>query len=180
MEINIENRDKIIAMLNQGICPLCGKAYLVVLRHISRNHKIPAKELKDILLLNRRVGFLPPEQSEKYRQIAIINDLKSNLIPGLKKNPESLTKEKMKARAILHLRECPEHLQTLHNSIKNAVVRISDNEIKTYESIKDAAKDNNVHITTISRYVRHNRLDLQGNKWVYLKDLKGVGNNENS
>lgn len=171
MDISFENKEKIIALLNQGICPICGKTYLVVLRHISRNHKIPAKELKDILLLNRKMSFLPPEQSEKYRQIAIKNDLKSNLIPGLKKNPESLTKEKMKEKAILHLKEYPEHLQSLHNSIKNAVVRISDNEIKTYESIEEAAKDNNLHISTISRYVRQNRLDLQGNKWIYLKDF---------
>lgn len=171
MDINSDNKEKIIALLNQGICPLCGKTYLVVLRHISRSHKIPASELKDILLLNRKISFLPPELSEKYRQIAIKNDLKSNLIPGLKKNPESLTKEKMKGKQFLHLKECPEHLRTLHNSIKNPVVRISENEIKTYESIEEAAKDNNLHISTISRYVRHNRLDLQGNKWLYLKDF---------
>lgn len=172
MEISPGNKEQIVALLNQGICPFCGKTYLVILRHISRKHGIPAKELKDILLLPHKSSFLPSEQSEKYRQIAIKNDLKSNLIPGLKKNPEPLTRQKMKGGAVSHLKEHPEHLQVLRKSKHRAVIRISANsEIKTYESIEEAAKDNNLNVTTISRYVRHKRLDRQGNKWVYLKDF---------
>lgn len=170
MDINLENKDKIIALLMQGICPLCKKKCGFILNHISRIHGITANELKDTLLISRRSSFIPTEQSEKYRQIAIKNNLSENLIPGRKGNPALLTREKMKNITESHYKEHPEHREVIREKAKRPVVKISPNgEMKVYDSIINAAKANSLNSSTISRYVRHKRLDQYGNRWNYAE-----------
>ena len=194
MEISIENREKIIAMLSQGICPICNKSYLEPLRHISRSHGISAREIKDALLLPRSSSFIPQEQSEKYRQNAIEHDFKSRFVPGKTKKPDSNTREKMREKAISRLKERPELLQAFKEGKKKAqsnaiersnetnrksVMKISPNgEIKAYKSMADAERDGNVHNSNISRCIKYKRLDSRGNRWSLLAKNKGESKNE--
>ena len=94
MEITIENKDKIIALLREGVCPLCNKSHVEPLKHLSRTHKMLAKEIKDALLLPRDYSFTTEELSERYRQNAIKHNFKSKFIPGKTKRPDSITREK--------------------------------------------------------------------------------------
>jgi len=194
MEINLENKNIAITLLNQGICPICNKSYIEVLKHIVRSHKITAKEIKDILLLPYSFTFISNEQSEKYRQNAIKHDFKSKLISDRKgKKLNIITKEKMKEKAILRLKENPNYLQVFKEGAqkarnkaieksnevcKKAVIRISpDRDIKIYESMTDAARDGNTYVSNISRCIKNNKLDCRGNKWVLYNEYKKVPNN---
>lgn len=170
MNISLENKEKIVALIKQGICPVCNKSFLVVLRHISRSHGIPARDLKDILLLSRRSSFISAEQSEKYRQIAVINNLGANLVPGRKVEAEPLTREKVKEKMFSHYKSDTEHRNIIREKAKKAVMRISSNKIvKEYDSIESAAKDVKLNRSTISRYIRYKRLDKQGGSWIYKR-----------
>lgn len=167
MEISLENKDKIITLLQQGICPICGKKCGFILNHISHKHGISADELKDTLLISRRHSFIPPEQSEKYRMIAIENNYVDKLIPGRKYNSQ-LTREKMKEITIEHYKKDLSHRNILRKKAEKAVARISPaGKITEYDSIENAAKNMKLERGTISRYIRHKRLDKNGNRWIY-------------
>jgi|GEM_PF-3335539 hypothetical protein len=189
MDITQENRVKVIALLAQGICPLCDKSRLEILRHISRSHGITAKEIKDTLLLPRNFSFIPEEQSEKYRQNAIKNDFKSKFIPGRTVKPDQITREKMSAKLKARHQSHPEQLQKLHESAqkvrneavkksnetnRKAVVRVSpDGKAKIYKSMADAGRDSNIDPSNVSRCITvKNRIDSHGNRWILLEDYQ--------
>lgn len=92
MEINTENRDKIIALLREGVCPICGKIFKSPVTHISVIHGMSRFELKGKLMIGQRHGFASPELSEKYRKLAI----KHNTSEVLKLSQSGLNKIKEK------------------------------------------------------------------------------------
>lgn len=169
MDITLENRDRIIALLREGICPICGKKYANPLIHISKTHGIPAEEFKDTLLLRRNRGFASPEVSEKYRQVAIRSNHAKNLTPGNKLKKTSIEKRKQQFAIKDHYKKHPEHLKAFkEGQRKNAkkaartsavvtqkpVVRVSETgEIKHYKSISDAARENKISTGSICRCI---------------------------
>ena len=195
MDISRENRDEIVALLNQGICPICNKSFLNILKHIARSHSISAKDVKDILLLPRGSSFIPGEQREKHRQTAVKHNFKSKFTPGGKgKKPDSATREKMREKAIINLKNNPDHLKALQEARQKAqskaieksnetnrksVVRVSpDGKTKTYKSIAEAERDGNVHNSNISRCIKEKRLDCNRNRWYLLEDFNAKPQDE--
>jgi hypothetical protein len=194
MDIALENKDKIVALLNQGVCPLCNGKYVNPLKHIARTHAIPANDLKDTLLLPRKTSFLPPEQSDKHRQTAIEHDFKSTFSSARnrKDHLSELTREKMKVKRLEVIKDSPELLekfkeganrarvQAVSNSNeinRRSVIRISpDGVVRTYKSMSEAGRDTGLDSSNVSRCIKYNRLDHFGNKWI-LKE-EGLDNEE--
>ena len=71
MEISLENRDTIIALLREGQCPICGGKYVNPLLHISKKHGIKPREIRDILLIKAKSSFVAPELRQKMSNNAI-------------------------------------------------------------------------------------------------------------
>lgn len=185
MDINLTNRDKIIALLREGTCPICGKRYKMPLQHISKTHGIPKNDLKDILLISHRAGFATPEFSQKVGET--IRRTKPWLKDAVRNKDSKYTpvyKEKIRRAVKKRYAEQPELLQQfkqgqLRNAknaaeksaavTKKAVMRINpDNgETKIYTSLTEAAKDNNITAGNISRAARGLYALSGGFKWTY-------------
>ena len=74
IELSLENKDKILACLNNGECFICGKKNLKIpFLHIEPMHSISANYTKDILLISHKVGFACEESSQRMRKTAMIN-----------------------------------------------------------------------------------------------------------
>lgn len=90
MEISIENRDNIIQLLNNGICPICNNKYANPLLHISKKHGIKPRELKNILLIKVKSSFVSPELKQiminntKCRDKALLISKKGNKLKYIK------------------------------------------------------------------------------------------------
>ena len=181
MDITLENRDRVIALLREGTCPICGKKYANPLIHIAKMHGIPAKEFKDALLLRRNRGFASPEVSEKCRQVALRSNNARNLTPGNELKKTGLEKRKQQFATKDHYRKHPEHLKAFkegqRKSAKKAarasavvtqkpVVRVSETgEIKEYKSISDAARENKISTGNISSCINGKYRTAGGYFW---------------
>jgi len=66
LELHDLDKSKTLKMLENGVCPFClRKGFKKILVHISRIHGIPAKELKDNLMIPRNTGFCDEETMGK-------------------------------------------------------------------------------------------------------------------
>ena len=182
VEISASNREKIIALLREGVCPICGKKFINPLNHISKKHGIPANELKDTILVGHLKSFSSPELSAKLSQAAISQNRAAQLQPGYGEKHTTTAKKKIRMATLDEYKKNPEHLAAFKNSNKKIgaqksaattrkpVVRISNTgEIKTYGSISEAATDNKVSISSISRCVNGKQSEAIGYKWQYVE-----------
>jgi hypothetical protein len=171
MEINLENRDKIIALLREGTCPICGKkGYRLPLQHITKKHGITASELKDRLLIGHgNSPFIPLDLRERWKEIGKENAKNKDWrYQGLYKHNE-VYKTKMSARA----KEDKNRLEHLKNASKQAavkkrksVLRISENgETVEYESMAEAARANSCYAAGICKCTQGKTEKYRGYKW---------------
>lgn len=158
MEINLENREKIIALLKEGTCPICGqRGFMNPLGHISKAHKLPSKELKDKLLLGYiKNTFYSRDSSKKQSRNAVV------------KNTYKLLGSKFK-----------EHTQLAKKKISLAnskqIIRISKDEIKLYKSITDAAIDNDVSNGAIQACLTGRSNLSAGYYWEFYNPRRTIG-----
>jgi len=163
MEINLENRGKIIALLEQGICPICGKGpFKVPLLHITQAHGIPQNKLKDALMISHIKGFSEKELHDKRSKEAKERQAAGTLHPNLGKDRKHTEKTKGKQAFTAKTKGNPNATEAVKKARSKAVCRISDTgEVdKIYNSITDAAKDNNIRISSIARAERENMQPL--------------------
>lgn len=154
MEISLENREKIIALLKEGTCPICGKEGIKnPLGHVSFVHKIPAKELKDRLLLGRTTNtFFAKENAQKQSNNAKRQGLRPVTYNRFKKHTD-LAKQKI----------------SFANS--KPVIRISPNgDVKLFKSVVAAAKECNITDAAIRACLYGRTKTSAGYRWKYLKE----------
>jgi hypothetical protein len=170
MDIILRNRDKIIAILQEGACPICGKkGFKRPLTHVSHVHGISHAQLKDAIMLGRHHGFIDAELLEKMRKIAVKKNLGSNLnrVPRSKINyTEEMLKKRSYVAKTTKTTKNEEAVKQFVQSRKKAVVRISKNgERVVYDSLTDAARENNVTRGAIGNCVNGKKKTCKGYKW---------------
>lgn len=175
MEINLENREKIIALLHEGICPICGRNGLKVpLIHIARSHKINRIEFKDLILLGKRNGFMDPECKEN--KVTYCKD--KNTVAHMVKRGNGVKTTNSKAISyaakqhyrdgLLRLAKGNPNKQSIVEAQSKPVVRIAGSGGTTeYPSIKAAAEANGVTLAAVSNCLRGITKSSAGCKWKY-------------
>lgn len=157
MEISLANRDAIVALLREGICPLCGGKYVNPLLHISKKHGIKPREIREALLIKVKTSFV----SQELREAMSNNAIKRNAVLPMHNADKKEYPKPTKLKTIA-AQENGKHINN-----KKAIKRISpDGEIKIYKSMLEAGKDNNIDYSTISHCIRENRLDKRKNRWA--------------
>lgn len=157
MDICTENREKIISLLQSGICPICGEKHVNPLLHIRKKHGITPREIRNTLLIKTKTSFIDPDLRQVMSNAAIQNN-KVLAMAGVRPTHPSPTRLKS-----ISARQNGKHIDN-----KKAIVKtLPSGEIKIYKSMIEAGADNNVHYSTISLCIKENRLDKKGNKWSY-------------
>jgi LAS superfamily LD-carboxypeptidase LdcB len=175
MEINLENREKIITLLNKGICPVCGRYGLKVpLIHIARIHGFDRNEFKDLITLGHRNGFMDPNCKERRVSYCKNKNTVARMIKRGKGTKATNSKaisyanKKHYKNGRIRLSKGNPNKQSIINAQVKQVVRISQNgEITEYASIKEAAKANGVTLTAVSNCLRGKTRSSAGYKWKY-------------
>lgn len=179
MEINLENKDKILALLREGICPICGKQFKMPLVHINHIHGIKKNELKDALMIGRQEGFTTPEIRKKLKESG--GSSNNGITAGNFGKRDEVSKEKMSIKKKMYFTNHPEKLQAFMEGSKRIlpdarkkaleftrkrVVRVSESgEIKNYKSMSDAARENNVSVGGLSDCLSGKYRTLGGYFW---------------
>lgn len=169
MEINVENREEIIALLEQGICPICGRdSFKVPLLHIVQAHGIPQNKLKDTLMISQIRGFSDKELHNK-RSIIAKERLAAGILypkPQKGKKHGKATKEKMAYMAKTK-NKSQSGITAAKKVRSKPVCRILESgEVdKIYSSISEAARDNDIRISSIARAVTGEYATAGGYRW---------------
>jgi len=171
MEINLENKKQIIALLRDGTCPICGKnGFVNPLAHVTKIHGIGKRELKDLLLLPHSNGFASPELAEKLSTYAKKQTSKEWINRYSGRHSE-ITKKKMHSKALAdpkRPRTLKKATATAASKKKRAVVRMSEfGEEKEYTSLTEAAADNNAITANIHHCLTGKAKTCAGYKWKY-------------
>ena len=133
MGITEENRERIIALLKNGECFICGKkGFKNIMGHVVRAHGINSTELKDELLLSRNSGFWSEEIKTEYSKRAkeknyvsyIPRDFKRNKCDEASKKKRSIMCKRnpnyKKVIEVLHSEGAKaKHAETIKNKIAN-------------------------------------------------------------
>lgn len=178
MEISIENRDKIIALLREGTCPICGKkGFKIPLVHVARAHGISRTEIKSMILLGQRNGFLDPEYRKRKTEYA----QKQNILSQFKGKPQKFSsvdgskaisysaKKRYKA-GLIPLNKGNPDIDSIKKAQRKAIIGVNyDGDTIKYASIKEAAEAHGVTITAISNCLRGKSKTCAGCKWQYIK-----------
>lgn len=187
MDITLENKEKIITLLREGICPICGNKYKNPLCHINKKHGISKNQLKDTLLIRQKSSFVSPDLSEKLRKTAIKHNLVSYMHAAERVNPDITDAAREKHRISMSdqwkrnsaaLREASrENIQKAGKksakSRQKPVIRITDDGQTTlYDSIKDAANANGVPSSSIISCLKGISHKSAGHKWQYAAKNK--------
>ena len=187
MDITLENRDKVTALLREGVCPICGKTgYLNPLTHITKMHKIGEVELKDRLMMPHCYSFTSAQTKEKQKIIAKKNNTVEKLLSVRKSGEkhDATSKNKMsylrqeavkdpKVRARLQ-DISPIGAKRAAAVRSRRVVRIAPNgEQKEYNSITEAARANNTGISNIAQCLRGVSKTAVGYEWRYKPQKNG-------
>ncbi len=181
MEITLENKEKIIALLREGICPICGNKYKNPLCHLNKKHGIPKKQLKDTLLIKQKSSFVAPYLSEKLRETAIKHNLVSHMHAAERVNPDitDAAREKHRISMSNQWKRNPALREASRKNIQKAgkksaksrrkpVIRIDDDGNTTlYDSIKDAANANGVPSSSVISCLKGISHKSAGYKWKY-------------
>jgi len=178
LEISLENRDKIIAMLDMGICPVCGKANLKLpLQHLRIGHQICAAELRCALVIPNRHTFASQDFSEKISE----SNIRRNDIDKLNANLPPLNERiKLVIAATKKFKNTPESKQRYgdlarqgQDAAKKSVIRIDkENKSVTFDSTVSAAKSTGLHPTSVYRALTGKYKTAGGYRWKYA--VEGV------
>jgi hypothetical protein len=174
MEIKLENRERIIALLKNGICPVCGRSGLKIpLIHVTRSHGIDRLEFKNMILLGQRNGFMDTEHRErKVEHCKKVNTVKRMKKRGTMRKPNGkaisrANKQHYKNGRISLVKGNP-NKQSIIDAQSKPIIRISANgDTLEYLSIKDAGKANGVTLAAISNCLRGKTKSSAGYKWEY-------------
>lgn len=177
MDITLENRDRIIALLREGTCPICGKKGLKnPLIHVHHQHGLDRKGLKDIIMLRRSFNFTSAETKEKQKKAALKNNAVDNLRG--KQHPQkhdTIEKEKMSyikkekfKTDVKYAEKLQEVLTAGREETLRKIVRISaDGTTVEYSSLTQAAKENKISISAISNCLAGRTKTCAGFTWKY-------------
>jgi hypothetical protein len=181
MEISLENREKIIALLKEGTCPICGrKGFGNPLGHINRTHGISKNEVKDALMISHLCGFAGEKLSQASRESAKKNRAAGKWYVGQNKGNKGHTKTTKDKLAFIQkeaFKKNPDLLMKFKEGNKNAhkrqekpVLRISPNgDIKEYRGVNYAARALGIDASSISKAIRgkNGRTYVAGYKWKF-------------
>jgi hypothetical protein len=181
MEISLENREKIIALLKEGTCPICGrKGFGNPLVHINRTHGMSKNEVKDALMISHLCGFAGEKLSQTSRETAKKNRAAGKWYVGQNKGNKGHTKATKEKQAFIQkeiFKQNPNLLLKFKEGSKNAnkrqekpVLRISPNgDIKEYQGVSYAARALGIDASSISKAIRgkNGRTYVAGYKWKY-------------
>jgi len=174
MEINLENREQIIALLREGICPICGKGpFKVPLLHVTQAHGITQKELKDKVMISHVKGFSDKELHDKRSKEAKEGQAAGILHSCRRKKGEKHTEIAKKKQAFMaktQNKNLP-GIAAAKKARSKPVCKISpDGSIKIYNSFSEAAEDNDIPVSSISRAISGKFKTAGGCGWKELKD----------
>jgi len=146
MEITPANRAKIIALLREGTCPICGRQGLTCpLLHIAKAHGIPHREFKKASGVGMRRGFISPELCLQKREAALRNKCAERILQTPRSTPD--------IRQVGQLKP---------------VVRVNaDGTTTNYRSVSEAARQNGVTKNAISNCLRGVAKTCAGCRWEY-------------
>jgi hypothetical protein len=149
MDIDLENRDKIIALLREGTCPICNRKRLASpLAHIAKTHGIPHKEFKDAIGIALKYGFASSELSKIRHESALRNEMAARINATIRPTPDARQSKQIKK-----------------------VARVApDGTTTEYRSISEAARKNGVSFSAVSNCLRGISKTCAGYEWIYRQE----------
>lgn len=146
MDITPENKNKIIALLREGICPICGKkGFSVPLSHVNRVHGIDRVELKQSIGIGLHHTFTTVECHEALSTSAKRNKHADRINSTVRQSPDVRQERQLRP-----------------------VTRIDPvtGETVNYRSVSEAARNNNVTKQAISSCILGRTRTCKGYVWV--------------
>lgn len=177
MEITLKNREKILSLLKEGVCPICGRAGLKIpLIHITRMHNINRIEFKNLITLGQRNGFLDQEYLKRKLEYA----KNKQILSRFKNKPQKKEKSDTAKKAISYLAKQryasgkiklnkgnPDINSIIKAQSKPIVCIDSNGNEKQYANITEAAKEHGITIQAISKCLNGRSKTSAGYKWKY-------------
>jgi hypothetical protein len=180
LEINLENREEIIALLKQGTCPICGRTgFRRPLKHINSKHGMPKNEVKDALMISHLCGFVDEDASKISRDTAKKNRAAGKWTVGQNKGGIKEHTKTAKTKMSFIQKEIfkkdadgliKEAAKNAYKKQEKPVLRISPNgDVKEYRGVNYAARALGIDASSISKAIRgkNGRTYVAGYRWEY-------------